>query len=435
MGTRAMFSAVLLLSLRLAPAAGSTAEPPGLVMVTHSPPAVSLPRQTTAGQPGRYGLGFPLQLGPTTAALLANVRTIGEGRWDYEDGTDAFVFDDLRAVARGGPLVLSRNEHEQDAETGRNRVIVKFPVSAGFWPLGAKRADGSPHPGAGTGFGFCQALSFEDKGGGFFTWDQRFRPYVEVLQLAFDGRALRVTGRELIRSEELWQTRDHWGIRAPGLLTAIPDGDDLLLALSAEREEGKAGVCRFRFSDGRWRPASFTPVADGSEPSLVRATDGSLVFGVRGRGSQANALQAWHSADGGRTWMRTLEVGKARTEAPVSLLTAADGTVLVAANALGTRRTRLQCWELLGEMTRVGEPRLIRDCDQEFGVAAEGMFWAVDHPSSATVRLADGQWHGLLCYRVLAFPTRGKAETVVPQTGCYLEELLGSGPPLPTWRF
>ena len=51
-------------------------------MVTHGPPTVTVPAESTGNQPVRYGLGFPLQVGPTTGALLCNLRTIGEGRGD-----------------------------------------------------------------------------------------------------------------------------------------------------------------------------------------------------------------------------------------------------------------------------------------------------------------------------------------------------------------
>lgn len=108
------------------------AEAPGLTMVTHGRPVATAPSDTMGNQLTRYGLGFPLQVGPTTGALLCNRRTIGEGRADYEDGTDAFVFDGLWSVAAAGAVPLARNEEERDGETGQARVIIKFPLS-GYW--------------------------------------------------------------------------------------------------------------------------------------------------------------------------------------------------------------------------------------------------------------------------------------------------------------
>lgn len=427
----------LCLLLVIVAGVAAAAEAPGLVMVTHGPPAVTVPATSTDNQPVRYGIGFPMQVGPTTAALLCNLRTIGEGRGDHEDGTDAFLFDDVRAVAQGGPVVLSRNERERDDGAGRPRIIIKFPLTGGFWPLGAKRADGSAHPGAGRGFAFCQALSFEDQGGGLFTWAEVFRPYVEVVHLAFDGRTLEVARRELRRDAGLWQTDDHWAITAPGLLMAIPDGDDLLLALTAARDGvSSSGVCRFRFAGGEWHPATFTPVDPGSEPSLVRAADGTLVFGVRGYGGEANSLQAWHSTDGGRLWEHTLQFPDMRTEAPVSLHATADGTVFIATNVLGTVRNRLVMWELRESFTQLGPPRLVRDGLEEFGPAPAKTTWGIDHPSSATVRLGDGDWHSVMAYRLLSYRSSGAIpEPLTLQTGCYLEEMLSAGPPLAPWRF
>ena len=56
---------------------------------------------------------------------------------------------------------------------------------------------------------------------------------------------------------------------------------------------------------------------------------------------------------------------------------------------------------------------------------------------SNVVRLADDRWHGILAYRLLAFPKAraGQAEPVVPQTGCFLEEILCHGDPIPPWQF
>jgi hypothetical protein len=48
----------------------------------------------------------------------------------------------------------------------------------------------------------------------------------------------------------------------------------------------------------------------------------------------------------------------------------------------------------------------------------------VDHGVGNLIRLADGQWHSLLTYRVIAPPAS-------PFTGCYIEEVFSSGEPRP----
>lgn len=414
----------------------------GVMLVTHGPPAVTLVAHTSEGVPGAYGIGVPMQVGPRTAALLCNVRTIGPGRGDYEDGTDAFVFDDLREVAAGGPVRICRNEQETDAQTGERRIIVKFPSIGGFVPLGARRADGGPHPAAGTGFGICQALSFAvqegEEGQGLFTWSQPFRRYLEVHQLAFDGSELSVTDTQLVRAEGLLSIGDTgWHVMAPGLTSAIPDGDDLLFALLARRDDGggqMCGVSRWRHADGTWRPVELWPVTTGSEPSLVRGADERLYFNVRPGKAQGDALLAWAAQSAEREWEQIIEAGGARPSTPVSINRAADGTVFLVANHVGTHRDRLSLWEVAPDGS-LGQPRLVRHCSEEFGPPPANSRWFVDHASSATLRLRDGAWRSVLAYRLLSFPTGGRAEQVMPQTGCYLEEVHFVGEPLPPWAF
>ena len=50
-----------------------------IVMITHGPPDVSLPRETTDNRPARYGIGLPLQVSATEAAVFCNLRAIGPG--------------------------------------------------------------------------------------------------------------------------------------------------------------------------------------------------------------------------------------------------------------------------------------------------------------------------------------------------------------------
>lgn len=437
--TLALLTAIPAASQAEAPSEGLPARSPGITLVTHSPPAVTLVAETSEGVPGAYGIGVPMQVGPRTAVLLCNVRTIGAGRHDHEDGTDAFTFGDLGEVAAGGPVQVCRNEHETDAQTGERRMIVKFPSIGGFVPHGARRADGSEHPAAGTGFGICQALSFPaEEGEGLLTWQGPFRRYLEVHQFAFDGTEFSVTDTRLIRSEGLLPIGDTgWHVITPGLTSAIPDGDDLLFSLLARRDDGGGQVCgvsRWRHVEGAWRPIELWPVAVGSEPSLVRGADSRLYFNVRPDRAQGEALLAWAARSAEDEWEQIVDVADARPTTPVSINRAADGAVFLVANHPGTHRDRLSLWEV-APGTSLGPPRLVRHCSEEFGPPPAGTRWFVDHASSATVRLRDGAWRSVLAYRVLAFPRVGEAEQVTPQTGCYLEEVHFAGEAIPPWNF
>ena len=143
--------------------------------ITRGKPAVSLPKSSTDNLPVRYGLGFPVQLGPTTAGLFCNLRVVGPKRSDYEDGCDMFVFDDLGNVGQADPTAISRNEKESDVETGKLRFIEKFPAIGGFWPL----VEASGRIGASGRRKGLRHLS------GTITDWQRTRTYLGNVQLAF----------------------------------------------------------------------------------------------------------------------------------------------------------------------------------------------------------------------------------------------------------
>jgi len=396
--------------------------------------------------PRCYGVGLAAQLGPSTAALFCNRRIPGPKRWDFEDGTDVFVFNALDDLRRAKASPITHNERDNDPTTDQSRFLVKYPVAGGFWPLGAKRSDGSDHPGAGKGFLFCQALSFAGPDDALDYEVSPPKTYIEVLQLVFDGQRLSVDHRDLVCSE--WKTPDGWKINAPGLQMAIPDGDDLLMALSAEKEgDAQSGVCRCSYAEGRWQPIAFTPVTSGYEPSLARGRDGSLIFTARLAGDDGqNRILLWRSSDEGRAWKQILRSPKVRTESPVSVHAAPDGRVFVAANVLqgvdvwGIKRSQLGIWPLIEGTNRLGALHVIRDCLKEFGPPSKAIGWIMDHPTSAILRLHDEQWHGLVIYRVMTFPGLDgvkprNPEPILPETGCYVEEVLSSQPANPPWNF
>jgi hypothetical protein len=265
-----------------------------------------------------------------------------------------------------------------------------------------------------------------------------------------------VTARELIRTPGKWAVPDGWGVVCPGLQAAIPDGGDLLMAVVATKDGGnRAGVCRFRFVTDQWQPFAFTPVAGGSEPSLVRRADGALVFLTRPDdevpGDRAGKrIVLWASKDGGSTWTDLLRAENERPRTPVSVNATPDGRVFVLANTMGltnaTRtvlwwhadRFRIAMWQLAEGAAEFDppQPQIIRDCQEEFGLI-DGYRWDADHPISGIVRLSDGLWHGLVTYRIRAYALAGDAvgELVTPHTGCYVEEAPSAQRATPPWRF
>jgi hypothetical protein len=433
----------------------------GITKVSHLGPALTEPDDSTKDQVIRYGLGFILQVAPRTAAVLCNVRTIGEGHWDWENGADAVVFDDLATIGRQKRLTLTRNEYDQNPATGKKRVAVTYPTVGGFVPLGAKRPDGSAHPNAGTGFGIANALCYDLNEQGYYIpadataggqYPSSSRWYVH--QFAYDDKGLRIVKAEMmpcagnrlllpdvrkaeVAKNKLKTTDGVWAITAGGLSAAIPDGDDLLLPVMAN--DGKldaTGVSRWGREDGDWHPVAFYAVSDGTEPTLIRDIDGALLYSVRDAGGGVEAVGVWRSPDNGKTWKQVFYDTKLRSNAPVALHQAADGTPLIAADQPGSFRAKLCLWPLTADCTGCGPAIMARDCVQDFGPPPEGTLWFADHPTGATVQLADGQWHRLLAYRVLAFKMGGAGkETPTPQTGCHIQEVFSAGPARPSWKF
>ena len=412
----------------------------GVTGISQGPKDLSAPPVTPEGQVLRYGLGFPFQVAPRQAGLFVNLRMEGIPVGDFENGTDVMIFDDLSSITADGAIAISRNEAEADPQAPKGRIIVKYPMIGGFVPLGVRRADGSPHPHAGTGFGTCQAISFPLNEAGHYTWDSERIHRVEVHQFAYDGTQF--AARRLPREA------DHphppvgdsgWDLVCPGITNAIPDGDDLLQAVQAVKDGASTvGVVRWQRQDGLWAPVSFSPAAAGgawTEPSVVRDTDGALLFSTRGYGAdKINLVRVWRSADGGSSWNVAVDAPNTRHEAPISINQAADGTPYIAANLLGHGRERLCLWPLDAERAGLGEPLLARDAREEFGAAPGGSTWMVDHPSGAVVQLADGGWHNVLAYRILEHAEHRGADPP-EETGCYVEEVLSAGEPIPTWRF
>ena len=393
-------------------------------------------------------------------------------------GVDVVLFDKLSNIGRPKAVELTRN-HELANPTsdppGQRALMVKYIARGGFVPREAKRADGSLHPHAGTGFAVNVALAWRPSkttkpayGLAPFRGTQEF-VQLEVHQLAYDGDAFRVLKSERRLPHEFLSG---WEFRNGALKNAIPDGDDMLVGMVGSRKGGPpgSGVMRWKRQGDDWRPDSYVPVVeDGSfEPSIVRDLDGALLFCARGsRFPSGHAIRVWRSSDRGRTWKNVIHVSGAIGSGPITINQAVDGTPFVLANLYevlihplaeqtpsglriksktavrdaqghvqggGWLRKSLYLWPLTADRTGLETPLLVRDCRGEFGPPPAGSLWRVDHPSGGVVQLADGQWHSVIGYRILE-DVESQDLPVPPQTGGYLEEVLSTGTAHPAWEF
>ncbi len=432
-----------------------------ITAVTTSAADLVTPPDSTDDQVLSYGLGFPFQVAPDEAAIFCNVRVEGVAAVDFENGTDVIVFDDLANISADNAVAISRNERPTDAD-GNERLVIKFPVIGGFVPVGALRADGAAHPHAGTGFGLCQAISFPLDEDGHFSWSTERIHRCEVHQFSYDGERF-----EAVRSDAGLEEahpligESDWKIMSPGITNAIPDGDDMLLAATVFNGTGQTtGVVRWRRVDSLWQPIEYSrvtpPGKPWSEASLVRDTDGALLFSARGSGGDRYTtvqvwrksgdgpqwqlvvstpdVRVWHKQEEGPEWGLVINLLKAHNSGPMSIGRAADGTPFIGADLLGSGRETLCIWPLNPERMDLEEPITARAARDEFGPAPGGGRWMVDHPSSAVLRLADGLWHGVVAYRILG-NAEFKGDAPAAQSGCYVEEVISTGPPMPPWRF
>jgi hypothetical protein len=426
---------VLLLTVVLGLATNAEAQRTGITGVSHGKADLTIPCGTPAGEKWCYGLGTLLQLDATTVGLLVNIRRNATPYGDFEVGTDLVLFDDLNKIGDGRVVPISRPSREPHPATGASSITAKYPVVGGFVPHGAKDAQGMPHPHAGSGFGVAQIAFYPTDFSKPLPPEDRLGYAVEVQQFHYDGKQFKATQP---KRRKHWPVGDGWDIRTPGLSSAIADGHDLLSAVTCGKSLAKSvsGVVRFQCGSDGWQPVSFVPITDPKliwyEPSLIRDTDGSLLFTARnnhvaGKGD----IPMWRSRDGGRTWEQLFLLRGVRTGTPLVLNQAADGTAYLATNtAIGTDRSILQIVPLKADRGGLERPITIRNGRGEFGRAPSGRAWKVDHGIGGVVRLADGRWHGILTYRVLdESENAGKPATRF--TGMYLEEVLSRGEPRP----
>ena len=403
----------------------------GIVSITQGPPDLPVPPDVPAGEYRRYGLGFAFQVGPSMAGLFCN-RRIGPG--DHEDGSDLFLFDSLGAIKAENAIPVTRNESRVNPANGQREAGQKFPTSGGFVPLGARRADGSPHPHAGSGFGVCGMVTHLDSSPSGTVLGES----LQLQQFSYDGQQFRI-----LRTSVTWGRSglqalgSDWILTQPGLCMAIPDGDDLLYpALARNSSGGASGVSRWQRRDGNWQPVGFMPVINsGMEPTLIRDTDGSLLFCTRGEEETPYAIRVRRSTDGGQSWNLIVDKPDTVGHNPIAINRAVDGAVYVICNPMkedhSYSREVLNIWPLNRERCDVGPPLMVRDGPAEFGPVPSGITWKLDHATSANLRLGDGQWHHIFVFRVL---DRVDPDPRPPCVGCYVEEVTCAGPPLPEWN-
>ena len=412
----------------------------------------------------RYGLGFPLQVGPRQAALLCNLRTEQMPTGDFENGADVLLFDDVDVICHSVAVPITRNERSTDPDTGSSRIVIKYPIVGGFVPFGARRANGMAHACAGTGFGVSEALDFPMQADGSYSKADKTGSMIRravVHQFTYDGTTFTAhedrTGDNLLAVPE-----SDWIVYVNGLHTAIADGEDLLYPACATTGDASlcnptptaAGVSRWQFRHDRWQLSHFEPVSmsrradeprilygealqlTASEPSLIRDIDGSLLFTARLSGDEVedHTVRVWQSQDGGKRWVVVIDQTQARGQAPITLNRAADGTPYLAANVHGRERDLLWLWPLDEQRTGLLQGLEIREALEEFGPPPTGPVWFMDHPTAVTLRLAKGEWHHVLVYRLM---DRGEHAGAAPpaQTGMYVEEVTSTGPVIPEWHF
>jgi hypothetical protein len=439
------------------PKRAATDGTPGVTGVTQSPVRLHMPHGATQGDAIRYGLAFPLQVGPKTAAVLVNRHIEGKGVGDFEDGTDLIVFDSLPTISASVPVPLSRKEIVNDPSMGEPRVFVAFPELGGFVPVGARRADGTPHPHAGTGFCLGYSHGYFMKENGAPRPPDAKNPASQPLsrtlfhQLAFDGKKFSVVDQSPPPGKFLWTDDSKWRVVSAGLNMAIPDGDDLLLAVKASGKGHHCGVARWVHRSEGWRCASFAPVPDAEglmEPTLARDADGTLLFTARVGDrtvDEAYALRVWRSGDAGQSWKKIVNVPSTLDAGPRGIGTAADGSPFVIGNPVQPNRSYfrevIQLWPLNAARDGIEQPIMVRDAPTEFGPSPKNAKWPsdwkLDHGNTAVVRLADGLWHCLLGYRVMRNDIlRPDAPEIVHKvSGAYIEEIKSRGPARPTWNF
>jgi hypothetical protein len=409
----------------------------GISGVTHGAADLKAVPNTPTGQSWYYGIGMPLQLDATTAGVLTNIRRNLTPYGDFEVGNDMVMFNSLGGVNTSRLVPISRPTYENNPDTGVPSITAKYPMLGGFVPWGAKFAsNGSSHPYGGSGFGMSQVAFYPADFQLPLPPENQLGYRLEVQQLAYDGSQFTAGTAQRVTQWPVGGTG--WEIISPGLSAAIPDGNDLLMPVTCAgfSADSVAGVARFQHGPNGWQPTSFAPITERAatwfEPSLVRDTDGSLLFTARDNHVNGTGnIPLWQSSNGGQAWNQLFFLEDARTGTTLTLNQALDGTPYFMTNTeIGTDRNILEIVPLDAARDGLLSPILARNASADFGPAPSGHGWKVDHGIGAVARLADGQWHGIATYRVLD-QGENSGHSATPYTGLYVEEAFSVGDPRP----
>ena len=421
----------------------------GITGVTRGPRDLAIPPSTPDGEQWIYQLGIPFQLSPTEAGMFCNIRVGGSRIIDLEASSDLILFDDLNRITAERAVSLNRHRQIDHPRTGERIYLSAMPMLGGFVPLGAKRADGSPHPHAGTGYGLSHYIgvpvALEQKADAHWDFQSDIFMSLVLQQYEYDGKSFRITRAGEIAENELLPG---WNVLSHSLSPAIASGDDLISGISTGRINAwDSGFVRWqRGADGCWRPVQYQRiVSDTLEPSLIRDVDGSLLMLFRpwyGTNKEVDHLRIYRSRDEGATWEVILTEKPFWQGCPMTLNRAADGTPYMVLNRYRepamnphAKREMLWLWPLSNDRHSLLDPIVVRDGTTEWGPTPNGSVWRLDHPVGATVRLKEGKWHHVLAYRVLDDAEMRTDAGATPMTGCYVEEIFSAGEPTPTWLF
>lgn len=393
-----------------------------------------------------YELGKIFQLDRSHLLLVASMRE--QGGHDFCVGNDGFVFETLSDIAAEKAIPINRlDPHYKLAASGAPAVQGRFPASGGFVPLGAKLADGKPHPGAGTGFLFSGALTFlPDRSNGHPQATRADRT-IEFIQLRWDGKALHRTGREFVDKFE------GIGVGRVPLSNCLEQDKGFLCPFPAD-DGSHIVVVRFDFDGKRWKTAGAgKPFGSAPEPAATgaayvyryRETEPSIQFvggryllHTRGRDPKG---RVYSSADG---LNYTLAFDHPNHTVPQVMNQGLDGSLYISTNTgPGYLRNPLLAFPVEGEppansgtpsgsggdrlrLARVppklGAPLVIHDEKGLRDPKGKEVPFA-DHGVGGSFLVA-GKWRHLFLYRVCDLrETNGEGLGPQPHTGLYLAEM------------
>jgi hypothetical protein len=394
----AAFSAVLIASSCSAAdvrPSSSTAEnrelPKNIKQLIHHGQMLTGPAERPAGTQREvaYELGSIHQLDRDHCLLVASMDEQGGG--DLCVGNDGFIIRSLGDIKAVTPIEINRVDADFELTPGAEKTfLAKYPAVGAFVPLGAKLANGKPHPAAGSGVLFSCASTFRhDK----TTQDENSKRQVEVLQFRWDGQRLRCTHHEIIGSlldrtltgstPLVSCTQDH------GFLFPFGTVEDGIL------------VYRFDWNGERWTPTSrckpFTKSHKETETSIRKQGD-SFYIQTRCPSVEGQLYRA--GSDLKFAHVATLD---SHAGCPKVLNQGLDGSLYVACNySPGWVRNPLEAvpWE----SDHFGRPFILHDQDGVRGDKGESLPF-VDHAIGSNVFL-EGRWRHILCYRVVDLKER-----------------------------